>query len=45
MQLPLLVDRSGAESLTDQIAGQIRQAIASAQLACGVRLPSSSAAR
>ena len=41
MQLPLLVDRSGAESLTDQIARQIRQAIASAQLAGGVRLPSS----
>ena len=41
MQLPLLLDRSGAESLTDQIAGQLRQAIASAQLAGGVRLPSS----
>jgi GntR family transcriptional regulator/MocR family aminotransferase len=41
MQLPLLVDRSGAESLTDQIASQLRQAIASGQLASGVRLPSS----
>ena len=41
MQLPLLLDRSGAEGLTDQIAGQLRQAIASAQLAGGVRLPSS----
>ena len=29
------------ESLTDQIVGQLRQAIASAQLAGGVRLPSS----
>ena len=41
MQLPLLLDRSAAESLTDQIAGQLRQAIVSAQLAGGVRLPSS----
>lgn len=41
MQLPLLLDRSGAGSLTDQIAGQLRQAIANAQLAGGVRLPSS----
>ena len=41
MQLPLLLDRSGPEGLTDQIAGQLRQAITSAQLAGGVRLPSS----
>ena len=41
MQLPLLLDRAGAGSLTDQIAGQLRLAIASAQLAGGVRLPSS----
>ena len=41
MQLPLLLDRVGGESLTDQIAGQLRQAIASAELPRGARLPSS----
>ncbi len=41
MQLPLLLDRAGVETLTDQIAGQLRQAIASTQLPSGLRLPSS----
>lgn len=41
MQLPLLLDRVGGESLTEQIAGQLRQAIANAELPRGARLPSS----
>ena len=41
MQLPLLLDRASVETLTDQIAGQLRQAIASTQLPSGLRLPSS----
>ena len=41
MQLPLLLDRAGVETLTDQLAGQLRQAIASTQLPSGLRLPSS----
>jgi GntR family transcriptional regulator/MocR family aminotransferase len=41
MQLPLLLDRAGVETLTDQLAGQLRQAIATTQLPGGLRLPSS----
>jgi GntR family transcriptional regulator / MocR family aminotransferase len=41
MQLPLLLDRAGVETLTDQLAGQLRQAIANTQLPSGLRLPSS----
>jgi GntR family transcriptional regulator / MocR family aminotransferase len=41
MQLPLLLDRAGVETLTDQLAGQLRQAIATTQLPSGLRLPSS----
>ena len=41
MQLPLLLDRSGVDSLTDQIVGQLRRAIAEARLPAGARLPSS----
>ena len=41
MQLPLLLDRSGVDSLTDQIVGQLRRAIAEARLPGGARLPSS----
>jgi GntR family transcriptional regulator/MocR family aminotransferase len=40
MQLPLLLDRAGVETLTDQLAGQLRQAIATTQLPSGLRLPS-----
>jgi GntR family transcriptional regulator / MocR family aminotransferase len=36
----LLLDRAGVETLTDQLAGQLRQAIAATQLASGLRLPS-----
>ena len=41
MQLPLLLDRAAVETLTDQLAGQLRQAIATTQLPSGLRLPSS----
>ncbi len=41
MQLPLLLDRAGVETLTDQLAGQLRRAIATTQLPSGLRLPSS----
>ncbi len=41
MQLPLLLDRSGVDSLTDQIVEQLRRAIAEARLPGGARLPSS----
>src|ERR1700735_343803 len=41
MQLPLLLDRAGVETLTDQLAGALRQAIATTQLPSGLRLPSS----
>jgi GntR family transcriptional regulator / MocR family aminotransferase len=41
MQLPLLLDRASVETLTAQLAGQLRQAIASTQLPSGLRLPSS----
>jgi GntR family transcriptional regulator/MocR family aminotransferase len=41
MQLPLLLDRASVETLTDQLAGQLRQAIATTQLPSGLRLPSS----
>jgi GntR family transcriptional regulator/MocR family aminotransferase len=40
-QLPLLLDRSSRESLTDQIVGQLRQAIMQNQLPRGTQLPSS----
>jgi GntR family transcriptional regulator / MocR family aminotransferase len=41
MRLPLLLDRASVETLTDQLAGQLRQAIATTQLPSGLRLPSS----
>ena len=41
MQLPLLLDRASVETLTDQLAGQLRQAIATTRLPSGLRLPSS----
>jgi Bacterial regulatory proteins, gntR family len=36
----LLLDRAGVETLTDQLAGQLRQAIATTQLPSGLRLSS-----
>ena len=41
MQLPLLLDRSGRDSLTNQIVDQLRQAIGEGRLPRGARLPSS----
>ncbi len=41
MQLPLLLDRSGRDSLTNQIIDQLRQAIGEGRLPRGARLPSS----
>src|SRR5271156_1151900 len=41
MQLPLLLDRSGRDSLTNQIVDQLRSAIGEGRLARGARLPSS----
>ena len=41
MQMPLLLDRSGRDSLTNQIVDQLRQAIGEGRLPRGARLPSS----
>ena len=41
MQIPVLLDRSRRESLTDQLVEQLRNAIRQARLAPGTRLPSS----
>ena len=41
MQLPLLLDRFGRDSLTNQIVDQLRQAIGEGRLPHGARLPSS----
>ena len=41
MQLPLLLDRAGGESLTDQIVRQLRHAIGDRCLPRGAQLPSS----
>jgi len=41
MQLPLLLERSGRDSLTNQIVDQLRQAIGEGRLPRGARLPSS----
>ncbi len=40
LELPLAADRDGAEPLTSQIAGQLRDAMADGRLATGERLPS-----
>src|SRR5499427_5368344 len=40
LELPLAADRDGAEALTSQIAGQLRNALADGRLATGERLPS-----
>ena len=40
LELPLAADRDGAEPLTWQIAGQLRDAMADGRLATGERLPS-----
>src|SRR5580704_2450429 len=41
MQIPVLLDRSRREPLTDQLVEQLRNAIRQARLAAGTRLPSS----
>jgi GntR family transcriptional regulator/MocR family aminotransferase len=41
MQIPLLLDRSQPETLTDQLADQLRVTIRQSRLAPGARLPSS----
>ncbi|HVZ50852.1 MAG TPA: aminotransferase class I/II-fold pyridoxal phosphate-dependent enzyme [Pseudolabrys sp.] len=41
MQIPVLLDRSRRESLTDQLIEQLRDAIRQARIAPGTRLPSS----
>ena len=41
MQLPVLLDRSRADSLTSQLAEQLRDAIRRNRIAGGTRLPSS----
>ena len=41
MQIPVLLDRSRREPLTDQLIEQLRNAIRQARLAAGTRLPSS----
>src|SRR5277367_2255401 len=41
MQLPVLLDRSRADSLTSQLAEQLRDAIRRSRIAGGTRLPSS----
>jgi len=40
LELPLAADRDGAEPLTSQLAGQLRDAMADGRLATGERLPS-----
>jgi GntR family transcriptional regulator / MocR family aminotransferase len=40
LELPLAADRDGAEPLTSQLAGQLRDAMADGHLATGERLPS-----
>ncbi|HUN52163.1 MAG TPA: aminotransferase class I/II-fold pyridoxal phosphate-dependent enzyme [Candidatus Sulfotelmatobacter sp.] len=43
MPIPLLLDRSRAETLTDQLVGQFREAIGKGRIAPGARLPSTRA--
>ena len=40
LELPLAADRDGAEPLTSQLAGQLRDAVADGRLVTGERLPS-----